>query len=204
MHSGDLAATAFNRGHGSGARFHFIRDGKGAKVPSLYAALDPYAAVAETVFHDVPTRASRSRQLLGALTGDRGLIIEGLRGVSFGRKVRGRRLSWVRTRRDLRLIQLHDLGLKRLGLEASEITDTEASAYPRTREWAEALHRSGSHDGMVWMSRQFNSRRALTLFGDRVASSDLEELHSLRLWVPPGVALFYEIAEAAGIAVFHD
>lgn len=186
VHSELLAVTAFNPHHGEGARFHFIDDGSGGKVPALYAAEDRPTALAETVFHDVPLRP------------------RGARRVSF-RKLEARLLSTLRTRRDLRLVQLHHPGLGRLGLEPGEITATDPSEYPRTREWAQALHRHGSHEGLVWMSRLRNTGKAYTLFGDRVSRADLEPSgRSLALWERPGLDLVYELAEAYGITIVHD
>lgn len=184
VHPADVDPTAFNPGIGTGGRFHFITALPRGVVPAFYCAEDPYAALAETVFHDVPNR--------------------GTRGVSFKRKIVGRVLSPLRTRRELTLVQLHDLGLKRLKLAPREITDTNPSAYPRTVEWAQALHDGTRCEGLVWMSRHFNSKKALTLFGDRASAPDLELAGSpISLWESPGVSLVYEIAEAADIAVFR-
>jgi len=187
VHPVFFGPTESNPGRGRGARFHFIRNAAGATVPSFYAAESEDAAIAETVFHDVPVRPA------------------GLRVVSFSRKLRDRVLSAVRTHREIQLVQLHDLGLERLGLRASEITDTDPSEYPTTRRWAQALHRCGAQGGLVWMARRFNSHRAWTLFGDRVASRDLEPVGGpLPLWRGSGLELVYELAEAAGITVAHD
>lgn len=187
VHSVYFDASAFNPGYVGGARFHFIRDAAGARVPALYAAESEAAAIAETVFHDVPVRPA------------------GLRVVSFSRKIRDRELSALRTRREIELVQLHDLGLDRLGLRAPEITDTDPSEYPATRRWAEALHRCGAAGGLAWMSRRYNSKRVFTFFGDRVGPGDLQPLgEPLPLGRGPGLELVYELAEAAGITVTHD
>jgi hypothetical protein len=187
VHPGYFSATGFNSGYGAGGRFHFLQNRAGATVPSFYAAESENAAIAETIFHDVPVRPA------------------GLRVVSFSRKLRDRALSAVRTRREIELVQLHDLGLDRLGLRASEITDTDPSGYPTSRLWAQALHRCGAAGGLVWMSRRFNSYRAWTLFGDRVSSEDLEAAsRPLPLWHGSGLDLVYELAESAGITVAHD
>lgn len=186
VHPELLTATAFNPRYGEGARFHFIDAGSGEKVASLYAAEDRPTAIAETVFHDVPLRPKSARR------------------VSF-RKLEKRRLSPVRTRRDLRLVQLHHPGLGRLGLEPGDITATDPSEYPRTREWAQALHRHGGHEGLVWMSRLQNTGKACTFFGDRVSRADLESSgESLALSERPGLDLVYELAEAYGITIVHD
>jgi len=70
---------------------------------------------------------------------------------------------------------LHDDGLRRLGLRNNQLIDTEAREYPDTVKWARELHAIDEPglDGLVWMSRQFNSGRAFVLFGDRVVQDDL-------------------------------
>lgn len=185
IHPGYLAATAFNPGHGIGARFHFIEDETGRRVPSLYAAETRATAVAEAVFHDVPLRPKSERR------------------VSF-RKLQGRMLASFRTRRDLRFVELHHPGLARLGLEPGELTATDPSEYPRTRQWAQALYSHGAHDGLVWVSRLHNTGRAYTFFGDRVSEGDLEPWgEPLPLFEAPGLDLVYELAEAYGITIVH-
>lgn len=187
VHPRLLGPTELNPGYGAGARFHFIRNAAGEKVPSLYAAESEDAAVAETLFHDVPVRPAN------------------LRVVSFSRRIRDRALSALRTLREIQLIQLHDLGLERLGLLAAEITDTDPSEYPGTRRWAQALHRGSSAAGLVWMARRFNSKRAYSFFGDRVAATDFTAVgRPLALWRGRGLNLVYELAETADITVAHD
>jgi hypothetical protein len=185
VHPELLAATAFNQGYGEGARFHFIDDGSGEAVPSLYAAETRATAIAETVFHEVPLRPRGDRRVSSW-------------------KLQGRMLSSFRTLRDLRLVQLHHPGLGRLGLEPGELTATDPSEYARTREWAQALHRHGDHGGLVWVSRLHNTGRAYTFFGDRVGERDLEAGgDSLPLFERPGLDLVYELAEAYGITIVH-
>lgn len=54
----------------------------------------------------------------------------------------------------------------RLGLRAANITDTTAH-YERTAAWAGAIHAATDLHGLVWMSRQWNSKRCVALFEDR-------------------------------------
>lgn len=180
-----LEATDFNLGHGAGARFHFLSGADGAPVPSLYAAETQDAALAESIFHDVSLRPQALRILPL-------------------RKVAGRMLGALGTRRDLELVQLHDVALERLGLEPSELTSSPPSTYPRTRAWGQALHDAGAAAGLVWMSRQFNSAKACTFFGDRVFSGDFERVGpALPLDRRPGLDLVYALAERAGVVVVH-
>lgn len=141
--------TAFNAGHGAPLRWSFFGD---PVVPVHYSAATPEAAVHESVLHDAVPHAHLPR-------------------VRWIRKV----LTPLRTTRELRLVQLHSAGLRRLGVHARELTDTDADHYSATVGWARAAHASGA-EGVVWMSRQLNSARALCLFGDRVVADDLVAL----------------------------
>jgi RES domain-containing protein len=141
--------TIFNPGYGSRLRWSFFGD---PVVPVHYSAASPVAAVHESILHDAVPGAHlpRARWVRTVLTP-------------------------LRTRRELRLAQLHSDGLRRLDLHARDLTDTDSDQYPFTVEWAQAAHAAGA-DGVVWMSRQLNSVRAYCLFGDRVAAGDLEPL----------------------------
>lgn len=141
--------TAFNPGYGAPLQWSFIGD---PAVPVHYSAASPEAAVHESILHDAVPHAHLSR-------------------ASWIRKV----LTPLRTTRELMLVQLHSDGLRRLGVHARDVTDTDADQFPFTVEWALAAHAAGA-DGVVWMSRQLNSVRAYCLFGDRVAASDLDPI----------------------------
>ncbi|WP_427197750.1 RES family NAD+ phosphorylase [Ornithinimicrobium sp. Y1847] len=125
--------TAFNPGVGMPMRWSFFGD---PVVPVHYSAASPEAAVHESILHDAIPGAHVSQ-------------------ATWVRKV----LTVLATTRDLRLAQLHSDGLRRLGLRARDLTDTDADHYAGTVEWAEAAHAAGA-DGVVWMSRQLNSVQA--------------------------------------------
>ena len=141
--------TTFNPGYGSPLRWSFFGD---PVVPVHYSAASPEASVHEAILHDAVPGAHVSR-------------------ASWNRKV----LTPLRTTRELRLVQLHSDGLRRLGVHARDLTDTDSDQYPFTVEWAVAAHAAGA-DGVVWMSRQLNSIRAYCMFGDRAAASDLDPI----------------------------
>lgn len=185
VHSSRIAADEPNPGHGAGGRFHFVVDGRGRKVPALYAAETAAAAVAETIFHEVPTRPTRGRAPAVA-----------------SRKLAGRLLSTIRTRYDLDLVELHHPGLARLHLEPGEISATPPSGYPRTRAWAQALHDATGSAGLVWMSRLHNAARAYALFGDRAEAPALEPVEGpLPLWYGRGRRLMDQLAEERAITI---
>lgn len=145
VHSNTRMVSEFNPRHGSSTRFGFFGD---PVVPVLYAADTQQAAVAETLLHDVPAAG-------GSLPYS-----------SYADKVMG----LLRVRRDVRLAKLRGLGLRRLGVEPSQLTDTDASQYPSTVRWAQAAHRGG-FDGLAWTSRKCDDARAVVLFGDRCADA---------------------------------
>ncbi|CAN5378892.1 hypothetical protein BH09ACT10_BH09ACT10_04470 [soil metagenome] len=141
-------ASTFNpTGPRGAARFSFFGE---PPVPVLYGAQSDIAAICETLLHEIPAsggtlqRGQYESKVLGAIT----------------------------TTRPMRLASFMGTGLRRLGIEDRDLTDTEAVHYRRTVSWAEAAHAAGL-DGIVWMSRRCNTDRAYVLFGDRVVEGDL-------------------------------
>lgn len=142
--------TDFNPGIGSRTRFAFFGT---PPVPVLYAADTEEAAICETILHDVPPGP----------------------GKILYRKVADRVCAPLSPTRDLRLASLMGDGLRILGTEPKQVTDTMASQYHRTVRWAAAAHKAG-FDGLVWMSTRRNTDRAYIFFGDSVQSGDMEPL----------------------------
>lgn len=170
-HGAGRGADDFNPGVGAGARFNWFTNTHGDIVPVLYAGASKDCALLESIFHDVPLRGAR-RFLPGRRLIDK--CVSELRLVPTAK---------------LRLVELHDPGLLRLQLRPHELTATNSKHYPRTRVWAQELHRQlpWAH-GLVWMSARFNVERALVLFGDRVDSA----------WLATG-GLPIRLDDAAGI-----
>ena len=181
----EYAPNAFNPGRGGGVRgrFHFFEVSAGAVVPALYGADQEDGAIAETVFHDVPVR------------GDHRVVLE--------TRLTPLSIVTLAPARELRLVELLGFGLQRLGIRAEELTSTEASEYASTVRWAAAIHGAFPDvDGLAWMSRQFNAARAVVLFGDRVASAELEAVAPpLPLAFGPGRIRLDDAANRAGIAI---
>lgn len=135
-------------------RFAFFARSDGRTVGVAYGAESEEAAICETVFHDVPLR-SGPRQVLAS-------------------RLSPLALAALRPLRDLSLVELLGSGLTRLGVRADHLTATGPNVYGKTVAWAKALHAAFPHvDGLVWMSCRFNVAKAVVLFADRVASSDL-------------------------------
>jgi hypothetical protein len=141
VHSNVRTVTEFNPGVGSRTRFAFFGD---PVVPVLYAADSQEAALAESLLHDIPATG-------GNLTYSQ-----------YADKVMGMLVVLS----DLRLASLRGLDLRRLKVEARDITDTDATEYPRTVLWAQAAHSAG-FAGLAWTARRCNDARAVVLFGDR-------------------------------------
>lgn len=126
-----------NPGYGD-ARFSPIDDPTaGDRLPSMYLAATPAAALLETVFHDVHH--------------DSGRII-------YERNLRGMLLAHVRAPALATLADLRDSELARLGLRREQIVSSDAEHYPCTRRLAVATlaqaHGRRNVHGLIWHSRQ--------------------------------------------------
>jgi len=156
-------ATEFNPGEGAPTRFAFFGD---PVVPVMYAADTEMAAVAETLLHNVPVEG-------GVVPYDR-----------YSRKA----LVRLAVIRDVRLAVLHGLGLRRLKVDADDVTSSPASSYPTTVRWAEAAHQLGL-DGLVWMSRMCNDTmafsKAYVFFGDHCADAFTQDVSHARIFASP-------------------
>lgn len=143
-------ATEFNAGVGASTRWAFFGD---PPVPVLYAAASEEAAVAETILHDIPLRGGR-------------IFPENYLDCVMAR---------LTCRRALALAQFCGPGLRHLGVRARSLTDTEAGTYARTVAWAQVVWKHTACDGIVWMSRHWNTDRAVVLFGDRISARELRQ-----------------------------
>lgn len=144
----------FNPGNGC-SRFAPITTAAGVAVPTLYLAASEVGALLESVLHNVH-HAVRDRMVYVAT-------------------VRNHGLAYVRPPRNLRLLDLRDGELARLGLPRAGLVSSTAEHYPCTQEWARWLHDQRSEaDGLLWHSRQAELRDptrpedVAVVFGDRV------------------------------------
>jgi hypothetical protein len=139
----------------------------------------------ETVFHDVPTPP-----------GEYIFDIETLREQNLV-------VSRIRPKRRLQAVDLSTKGLKRLGLQRTDVIDTPVTAYPQTREWAEWLHGFEAAKGLLWTSRQDDGARAVALFGDRLPESAFRvEIDREPLCEDEYLDVLLELAEHLGIESF--
>ena len=133
-------------------RFAPIRDVADKVVPYLYGGATLDCAIFETVFHDVPIDAKDKFVDLAV----------------FAQRGHGQLVP----RRPLKLVDLTSEGLHRLQVPKQELIASPSRAYPRTAQWAQALHRQCRDiDGLLWMSRQRDRDQALLLFGDRAGTA---------------------------------
>lgn len=154
IHLDRFAANAFNPGIQGNARFSPIANARGRPIRTLYGGSDFECAAMETVFHDVPFAP-------GFKSYDK-------------RKLSGQTHSVLEPREDLKLADLRNVALRKLGVPRAGLIDTEKDAYPRTRKWAAAIHaRHPGVQGLVWVSRQDDRAQAVMLFGDRVKANVL-------------------------------
>lgn len=126
-----------NPGHGD-ARFSPIDDpADGTRLPSMYLAANPTAALLETVFHEVHHSSAR---------------------IIYERHLRGKLLAHVRAPENATLGDLRDSELDRLGLRRDTVVATPAEHYPCTRRLAVAAlrqpHGKRTVHGLIWHSRQ--------------------------------------------------
>lgn len=185
IHRARFRPTQFHPGTGADARFSPIHSAtRGRKsIPTLYTASTLEGALMETVFHDVPTPPI-----------DYILDLERLHELEL-------RVSVIRPKRELKLIDLSTKGLQRLGLQRANLVDTPVADYPATRLWAEWLHgiEPRAH-GLLWTSRKDDDAKAMVLFGDRVdekvfvVERDREPLHE-----SPYIDALLALAEHIGI-----
>jgi hypothetical protein len=120
------------------ARFSPIDDPTtGNRLPSMYLAATPTAALLETVFHDVHHHSGKT---------------------IYERHLREHLLAHVRVPSAATLGDLRDEELQRLGLQRGEIVSSPAEHYPCTRRLAIAALRQQrgkqTLQGLIWHSRQ--------------------------------------------------
>jgi hypothetical protein len=113
-----------------------------------------------------------------------------------------RALSMIQLRRDVTLVDLRTLGLRRLELHRRDLIDTEADHYPRTARWAQAFHQVvPDAAGLVWIARLADPA-AMIFFGDRVAEADFTVTEGpIPLKEGKGLAMVMELASRAKILI---
>ncbi len=153
-------ATEFNPANVGGARFSPLVDKSGTVIPTLYAGTTLHCAMMETAFHDVP-------------------FAPGPKYWSKATHIAGKVYSQLVLSRNLALIDLSAIPLRKLGISRAELIESDASHYPETRAWALALHdQYPAAEGLMWTSRQADPARAIVLFEDRLVDTAMSVARS--------------------------
>lgn len=176
VHSNSHRSVEFNPGPRGAGRFHFFGD---PSVPVLYMAQTREAALAETLLRHIP---------VGAPTP--------LARTVYVKSV----MAGLRTLRSLRIAEFYGLGLRALGVEARQLTDTPGENYPAARKWSQAAYEAGL-DGIGWMSHRDNSARSYMLFGGRVDEGDLEIIPGSGLVFAAGDGFDWLVATCAPLRI---
>jgi hypothetical protein len=195
IHDAQYEPNAFNT-TATPSRFRPVHAASGRVVPTLYGASGLGGALSETVFHDISPTSERV--------------------VAFA-EIERLLHSILVPLRDLLLIKLLGDGLTRLRVRNAQVVDVDDPGYLRTRLWGQACYEwraadGEAADGIVWMSRQFNSERAIMLFGTlgraaRVSSGALEirTADSFQpLALPPLLDQVYEAANRADVTIVRS
>lgn len=157
---------------------------RGRTVPTIYGSEAITGALSETLLHLVPTSGPDRR----------------LRQSSLVAHV----ISTLAPRRDLKLVDLRNEALDRLGLTRAALIESPAAAYPETAAWASAFFDcAAAPDGLVWNSRQEPQTDAFVLFArGRVDRRELEVVDPPQpLAVGRGLDRAYEAAERLNLTI---
>lgn len=161
VHPEEYGATQFNPGPKGNARFSPINDSKGNSIPTIYAGASFECAAMETVFHDVS-------------------YAPGLKAYPKSKLI-GHVHSTIQTAHALKLADLGTKSLRKLGIQRSQLIDTEKDKYPYTRSVAEAIHAQHPDiQGLRWTSRQDDSAYAYVFFGDRTGGAAITQTGASR------------------------
>lgn len=154
VHASKYGPVEFNPGPYGNARFSPIVDSAGGQIATMYAGTTQECALMETVFRSVPYEP-------GYKTIDE---------VKFQNQL----YSTITLTKSLKLVNLRNIALRKVGLSREKLIDTEMDRYPETRKIAEAIYAlRPDAQGLYWVSRQDDSARAVVLFGDRIPSGTL-------------------------------
>ncbi len=184
IHLTRVVPGAFNPGVNGDARFSPIASAQGRPIPTLYGGSDFECAAMETLFHDVP-------------------FAPGFKNYD-KRKLAGQTHSILAPAGPLKLADLSNVALRKLGVPRAQLIDTEKDRTPATRKWAAAIHLQHPQlQGMVWVSRQDDRARALMLFGDRVPAGLLVPRGASRDLVDgaPATLELLMLADLIGVSV---
>lgn len=146
--------VTFNDTTAGTARFSPIYNADSV-IPTIYAAQSFATAVCERILRspDVPTTATVAGCPHIICPSDHADLV----------------YSKIETQMDLNLVSLTTAGQRRLGVSPNALVAGPRSTYPKTRAWAEMIHRScPTAHGLFYTSLQYGPEYSLVLFGDRL------------------------------------
>ncbi len=155
IHASRFAATQFNPNPVTNPFRAGRFDSAAGDYSYLYAAQNIAGAAAEALLRDVPEAEVGQPRLLPTAY------------------VKGKRLSEIRVRREVRLVDLTGPGAHSFSQD-SWLTKCDGVYYPYTQHWAKKI-REWCPDaaGLLWRSRIDDNELVLVIFGDRVTGDTL-------------------------------
>lgn len=185
VHPDKYGSAQFNLSVNGDARFSPLVNTAGVVIPTLYAGTTLDCALMETVFHDVP-------------------FAKALKMWSKSTHVAGMVYSQLTFSRNLALIDLTAIHLRKLGISRKDLIESDGRQYPKTRAWALALHdQYPNAEGLTWTSRQADPARAIVLFEDRLNGPALVVSEApVSLLLSDGSAILDILALALRLDVF--
>lgn len=154
-HAAEFKPALVGTNGSPGGRF----DGTSADpFPSYYAGLHVTTALAEVLLRNLGYSGKAQQRLIRRT------------------QIAGRRLSAVRTARELTLVSLLTAPDLAAVAQDSWLVDTEGKdAYAQTRVWAAWIRAQADWaDGLIWPSKRDTGNPALVLFGDRCDPGGLD------------------------------
>ncbi len=162
----------------AGGRFHPIEDAKGNRIPTVYLADHPLAALAETLLRD-PKKGTTVKK--------KDIFANGL--------------APVQVTHDLRLV---DLGHSSLNSGYDELIGKGSDVYSATRILAASIHaRETWAHGIYWNGKQLGVQgmKCMALFGDRIDKLAIEVLDKFSLHEGDGLEYLRDGAATRGFTL---
>jgi len=187
IHRNKYGAVQFNSTSYGNARFSPIKDQTGDIISTIYCGSTKDCAMMETIFHDVPYST-------------------GFKSYD-STKLKNQLYSQIQLTHSLKLISLENKSLRKMGINRTQLIDTEKDHYPQTRKWAEALHsQCPEAQGLKWVSRQDDSAHAFIFFRDRISEGTLQQkAHSKSLIADAETRNFVaDLVEHVGVVLIPE
>ena len=167
IHPSVYKSEQFNPTSAGDARFSPIRDGRGAIIPTIYAAQTFDCAACEIILRCPDTMPVDPKTGLPTFQ------------IVFPADFCGYNHSIVRTMMELDLVDLTNAGQRKIGVNQNALLAGPRSTYSATRAGAERIHSTcPKAQGIYYSSTQFGPDFAIVLFGDRVPAGILDPVSS--------------------------